>query len=270
MPSYRRCPVTADLHDSIKETHPDWRWCAFCRSELKHPSIAQEDTKTVIKSISPERPATTIRDLPDSSNGNPTLAYTSSALAAAMTPSFPIKTERLGTSNQFAHAVRTADQGQLRNIQSPSISFEPVTCMVALDLYLGEYRPIYIADIEIAKWKRLELYERFSARSIIFNQRYESHTSMIRSVLEQFDVDSSLYNQEWELVHSVTKANGGSICHYGVNLAQITSLQSLFERTSGPTHKVPFVMVLLARELLPPSSDDEDWMDNRRRRRRIA
>jgi hypothetical protein len=118
---------------------------------------------------------------------------------------------------------------------------------------MGEYRPTYLGKFEIPKWERLELYKTFTARTMMLDQRYDSFSTMIRHILGQFTADQELCNQDWELVQSVSKANGGTIHEYGldVDALQITSLRVLFSIIQ-PKRKDPFLMVLLARTRLPP------------------
>ena len=256
MPSYRICPVLGTPHDNIRKDNPEWRFCGHCESQLSSPSIVQENNNTIINLISPEQSST-----PSSINGdrstdlyNAGLARASSLLAGAMTPAFRPKSELASSGlNEFARAYKTAEQERSRSIQSTMKSSQPLQAMISLDLYLGEYRPTYLDDEEIPKWERLELCKRFTARPMMLEQRHESYTDMIRHILHEFNVGTSLYNKEWELVQNVTKGNGGTIYEFGIDTSGITTLRSLLSKIhTTPKRKDPFTMVLLARKRLPP------------------
>lgn len=280
MSSYRYCPETGEAHASISLAHPDWRGCPYCLDALV-PSVTKKESieyvriksqitshnnphinpqmNVVINLISLKRP-TRLRKAYGKSRPyrRPGLACTTSALGTATAPAlstpthYPSATQQPNTSlGDFAQSVNTAEQERASSIQTMSEPDQALMAWVALDLYLGAYRPSYLDGEEIPKWERLELFKQLGANQMLLDKKYDSYNGLIQGILQQFSLEENLYKKEWELIRGVSKGSGGGIREFGFDRTQVTSLRMLLHKINTTTRKESYTLVFLERVCLP-------------------
>lgn len=238
------CPIDGKRHADIKSKHPTWKLCPECGLDLSPVAHLVIDLTESPQQDTPPR----------STSDDPRTRVYSPALTAP-------------ASDSFAEYTKVAIRERAKSVQQTKQHKQPLIAMIQLKLYIGVCQMIECGGLLVRKYTSIQELRKFNHRPFTLHDEYATHSDLLCTTLEQYNLDKDILVLDWRIISSVTLGNGPSTTEIGQKPDTLVSFRKILDTVYPGQEEKQYALCLVTDSIVEEHEEGKKGQGSTRKGR---